>query len=158
MEKYFELYKEGLSQEEFKQIIEKVAQASGDKIRTEYTTKIKELESQIPQSKSQQEIEFEERVKAIESKEKEFKLIETLQANELPTGLAKYLKGSEDLETFGKEFGQALNDYVLNGGFKPSTHKKTETTITKDKFKQMTYQQRVEFAESNPELFKEFSK
>ena len=81
---------------------------------------------------------------------------ETLQANNLPKELAKYLNG-DDVETIGKEIGSILNQHLLNNGFKPNNHKSTETTITKEKFKKMPYAEREKIYNENPELYKRLS-
>jgi arsenate reductase-like glutaredoxin family protein len=156
MEKYLELFKEGITKEEFTSIVEKVSQASSDKVRTEYSQKIAELETKIPRTKSEQEIDIEEKLRLIQSKEQEIKLVETLQNNQLPIVLAKFLK-SENLESIGTELGNVLNELVLNNGYKPTSHKKTESTISKEQFTRFTYQQRVDFSEKYPELYKQYT-
>lgn len=154
MDKYKELFKEGMTQDEFNAIVEKVAQASSDKLRTEYSSRIKELEGQIPQQKSELEVELEERLKAIEQKESHYLLKDKLTELGLPSELSSYLKGADGLE----QFQEVVNQMALNGSYKPKDHKKTESTITKDQFSKMNYKQRADLYESQPDLYKQLSK
>lgn len=156
--KYEEFYNEGMTVEQFNETMEKVIQSETDKVRTKYSADIKELQSKLPKDKSESEIEFETRLKNLEAKENEYKLMDTLTGLGLPSQFSKFLKGSDDMETFAKEFQGAINDFVLNNGYKPSGHKSNETTITKEQFKQMGYSERAQLFESNPELYKALSK
>lgn len=146
---YKELYMEGMTPEQFEEVISKVVQSSQDKVRTEYTAKIKELEGKLPAEKSEKEIELETKLQEIAQKEKRFTLMEQLTKEGLPVGLAEHLSASADIAKLKNEFQQM----VLNSGFKPTGHKPTETTITKEQFKTMGYSERVKLAETAPELY-----
>lgn len=161
-----EKLKEKLSQEEYVEL-EKFIQGEGDKIRTKYSQEKKALEDELlkykPKDKTDAEKELEAKMKelqdkenAILQKEKEYKLQETLSANNLPKELAKYLNG-DDTETIGKEIGAILNQHLLNNGFKPNNHKSTDTTVTKEQFKKLSYTERAKLAEQSPELYKKLS-
>ena len=156
--KYQEFYQEQMSAESFNETIEKIVQSETDKVRTKYSNEIKELQTKIPKDKTEEEIQLETRLKDLESKETEYKLKDKLSEMGLPLGLSKFLKGSDDLETYGKEFADVLNQYVLNSGYKPSSHKSTDTTITKEQFKKMSYSERERLYETNPELYKALTK
>ncbi|MDW7662710.1 MAG: hypothetical protein SCL54_14980 [Bacillota bacterium] len=157
--KYAELFKEGMTVEEFNQAIEKTVQSESDRVRTEYTKQIKELEGKLPVEKSQTEIELEERIKKVEKKEREFKLIEKLEEKKLPKGLSKFIAvGDDELESIGDELGKILSGIITDNSFKPTGHKKTENVTTKEQFKQMGYTQREKFATDNPELFEQYTK
>lgn len=157
--KYADLFKEGMTAEEFSQAIEKTVQSETDKVRTEYSKQIKELEGKLPKEKSQSEIELEERIKAVEKKEREFKLIEKLEEKQLPKGLSKYIAvGDDELDSIGDELGKILSSIISDNSYKPSGHKKTETVTTKEQFKQMGYTQREKFATEHPELFEQYTK
>jgi len=161
-----EKLKEKLTPEEYAEL-EKFIQSETDKVRTKYSQEKKALEEELlkykPKEKSKEELELEARIKelqekenALAQKERELKLQETLQANNLPKELAKYIAG-DDLEAIGKEIGAILNQHLLNNGYKPSQHKSTETTITKEKFRKMNYKEREKLYEENPELFRKLS-
>ncbi len=157
--KYAELFKEGMTVEEFNQAIEKTVQSETDKVRTDYTKQIKDLEVKLPKEKSQSEIELEERIKNVEKKEREFKLIEKLEEKKLPKGLSKFIAvGDDELESIGDELGKILSSIISDNSFKPTGHKKTETVITKEQFKQYGYTQREKFATEHPELFEQYTK
>jgi hypothetical protein len=153
MEKYSEMYKESMTKEEFDSVIQKVSQSSSDVVRTEYSGKIKELETKIPKEKSPEEMALEERMNLIVEKEKQFKLIDVLESNQLPKSLAKYLKDSEDLETTIKELSEIFSQSTLNNSFKPNGHKQTETTLNKSQILKMGYLEREKFAKENPTLY-----
>ena len=161
-----EKLKEKLSGEEFVEL-EKFIQSSEDKIRTKYSTEKKALEDELakykPKDKTDAEKALEAKMKELQDKEaelskkeREYKLQETLTANNLPKDLAKYING-DDIDTIGKEIGAILNQHLLNNGFKPNNHKSTDTTITKDKFKKMNYSEREKLFNDNPELYKKLS-
>lgn len=161
-----EKIKEKLSPEEFTEL-EKYIQSETDKVRTKYSQEKKALEEELlkykPKDKTDAEKALEAKIKELQDKEnallqkeREYKLQETLQANNLPKELAKYLNG-DDIETISKEVGAILNQHLLNNGFKPNNHKSTETTITKEKFKKMSYSEREKLFNENPELYKRLS-
>ncbi|WP_373845618.1 DUF4355 domain-containing protein, partial [Clostridium sp.] len=89
-------------------------QSETDRVRTEYTKKIKDMENKIkeltPVEKTPEQIELEQRIKALEDKEKEIskkelelKVSETLENNGLPKQLSKYLNlGTDDVESYVK--------------------------------------------------------
>ncbi len=156
--KYADLFKEGMSVEEFNEAIERVVQSETDRVRTDYSRQIKELEEKIPQEKSPIEIELDERLKVIEKKEREYRLIEKLEEKQLPRGLSKYLAvGDDEIESIGDELGKILSNIITDNSYKPMGHKKTESVVTKEQFKQMGYSQREKFAEEHPELYQQYS-
>lgn len=161
-----EKLKEKLSQEEFTEL-ERYLQGEGDKVRTKYSTEKKALEDELlkykPKDKTEQEVEIEKKMKELQDKEsallqkeKQNKLQETLSANNLPKDLYKFIAG-DDAETVGKEIANILNTHLLNNGFKPNNHKSTDTTITKEQFKKLSYTDRAKLAEQSPELYKKLS-
>lgn len=153
--------------EEQLQGVQKVLQSETDKVRTDYTKKVKSLEEELatlkPDEKTEEEKALEQRLKALEDKEKEiakkemeFKISETLQNNGLPKQLAKYLntQGAEDLESYLGEVKEILNNHILDGSFKPEKHNKNSNTgITKEQFNKMTYAERAELYNTNADLY-----
>lgn len=155
--------------------VNKKLQSETDKVRTEYSKKIKEMENKIkeltPTEKSPEQLELEERIKKLENKEKEvqakeleLKVSETLESNGLTSQLAKYLnmQGVEDIESYVKEvsevIGQHINNSKLNGSFKPNKHNSNKTTITKEQFQNMSYTERINLYQNNKELYDLLSK
>lgn len=156
--KYAELFKEGMTVEEFNLIIEKSVQSEADRVRTDYSKQIKELETKVPKTKTQEEIDLEERIKSVEKKEREFKLIEKLEEKQLPKQLSKFIAvGDDELDSIGDELGAILSNIITNNSFKPTGHRKTETTVTREEFKKYNYTQRVDFSEKHPELYKQYT-
>lgn len=153
-----------LDQETMKNV-EKLIQSEGDRVRTEYSSKIKELEGRLPKTQTEEEKALEQRLKALEDKEKELnnrerlsKLSDTLNSKGLNGGLAKYLNVSEDadLETYIGEIvdviGKQANTYKAKG------HKGTGTEITKEQFEKMNYTERAKLYNENIELYNALSK
>lgn len=155
MEKYLQMFKEGITKEEFGSIIEKVNQASGDKIRTEYTTKIKELEGRIPQDKDPQVLALEDRLKAIESKEQMLNMKESLSNAGLPSGLGSFLNGDTDIEKLKGIFGEMKLDNSFKPEGKPNS---SNNGMTKEQFKELDYNGRSALYSTNPDLYNILSK
>ncbi|WP_051531016.1 hypothetical protein [Clostridiisalibacter paucivorans] len=154
-------WKENMSKEEF----EKAIQGAEDKVRTQlYNDKIKPLESEIselkPKQKSEKEIALEKKEKELLAKERQYKIADTLKEKNLPTGLSKYLNvGDEGLEDAIEELEEIFNSHELDNSYKPKNNKKkTETTVTKEQFKNMSYMERQQLYETNAELYKQLSK
>lgn len=156
--------KEGLlSKEDF----DKQLQSETDKVRTKYTQERKALEEELnkykPIVKTDAEkaleaklAELEAKEKEMSAKEKQLKLQDTLSANNLPKSLYKYVQG-DDAEAVAKEIANILSTHMSNNAYKPTAHKPTDTNITKEQFKAMSYSQRAELYSQNPELYKKLS-
>lgn len=151
--------------------LQKKIQSETDKVRTEYSKKLKEMEEELkelrPKKKSQAELDMEARIKALEQKEKEvakkelqFKVAETLENNGLNKQLAKYLnvQGVEDLESYIIEVKETLNQQLLDNSFKPKNHNNSKEVITKEQFNKMNYTERMNLYKENKELFEKLSK
>ena len=161
-----ELSELGLSAEQLVEV-NKAIQSKEDKVRTDYSTKLKLANEEIaklkPVDKTPEEIALEERQKALALKEKEiadkeksYTVKDKLTAKGLPSELAKYLSIGDDVDTTLEEFGSAINSFLLNGTYKPDGHKKSEG-MTKADFKNMNYSQRANLLETNPELYKKLA-
>ena len=146
--------------------LQKKVQSAEDRVRTEYSKKVKELEQELkglkPKEKTEAEIELEERIKALEDKEKELqkkelelKVSKTLENNGLPSQLAKYLNttGVEDVESYLGEIKEVLNKHLVDNSFKPKDHAGNKTSITKEQFKKMSLIQKQELYKENEALY-----
>lgn len=154
---------QGFSEEQLEQI-KKVIQSETDRVRTDYTTKIKDLEKYKPVEKTPQEIALEERLKALEDREKviqqqerQAQLQAKLQEKGLDSQLYKYLNVGDDADTFINEFAEVMNKTLLDGSYKPSTHKANKDVITKEQFKAMGYTDRVQLMQTNRPLYDKLS-
>lgn len=154
----------GFSEEQMEQI-KKVVQGETDRVRTDYTTKIKELEQYKPVDKTPQEIALEERLKALEDKEKEIankerqsQLQSKLQEKGLDSKLVKWVRfDDENFDTQLDEFANVMNNMLLDGSYKPSTHVSNKDIITKEQFAEMGYSERSNLMENNPTLYAKLS-
>lgn len=145
-------WKENLTKEEF----EKAIQSAEDKIRTDYSKKVKELEDKLPLPKTEKELELETKEKELLAKEREYKVKDMLETNQLPTGLSKYIS-AEDVDVAGGEIATILNEYLLNNSHKPTKHNNGGDSVSKDQFKNMNYSDRAKLEQTNPELYKKLA-
>ena len=127
-------------------VVGKSIQSETDKVRTEYSKKIKELEQYKPIEKTAEQIELETLKKELA----ETKFSKTLKDIGVDDSLAKFIKSDIDVEEFGnfyKGFKQVQQDFI------PNNMNQNESSITKEQFKNMNYQQKAELYEKSPELF-----
>ena len=131
-------------------LVSKYVQSETDKVRTDYSAKLKTVNDEIarlkPVEKSDAEKALEERISALESKEKE-----------LPEGLAQFLNVGEDMDKTIEEVGALFGNYFLNGSNKPSNHQ-TSKGITREDFKKMGYAERAKLYAENPSLYQALNK
>lgn len=153
-------------------ILESRLQSEGDKIRGKYSKEIKtyetqleELKAKLPVEKSEAEIEMENRLKALEDREKEVakkeqlsNISKQLSDRGLNSELAKYLNVSEgvDLETYLGELAEIIGKQATNT-YKPKSHA-TNTTMTKEQFKKMGVLERTNLYNTNKDLYDILSK
>ena len=154
--------------DETKAQVEKLLQSETDKIRTEYSQKLKtvneELNQYKPKEKSDAEKALEDRISALEAKEKELAnkekamtIANKLKEKELPEGLAKYLSVGDDMDKTIDEVGALFGNYFLSGSNKPSNHT-TNKGITKKDFQKMGYMERTKLFQENPTLYEALNK
>jgi len=138
---------------------QKSIQSAEDKLRTSYSKQIKALEDKIkeltPADKTDAELDYEKRVKELEAREKKMNLLESLTAKNIDKSFADYLKDDIDIEAFSTFFQKIINHEVESSGFKPSGHN-NNVQMSKDKWHSMSYHEKQEFYNSNPELAKKF--
>ena len=149
-------------------LVQKYVQSETDKVRTDYSQKLKTANDEIaklkPVEKSDAEKTLEERISALEAKEKELAnkekamtIANKLKEKELPEGLAKYLSVGDDIDKTIEEVGTLFGNYFLNGSNKPSNHT-TNKGITKKDFQKMGYMERTKLFQENPQLFEILNK
>jgi hypothetical protein len=134
---------------------DKAIQSAEDKLRTSYSEKIKELEAKLPTEKTDAEKDYEQRLAALEQKEKRIAMQESLAKNKLDNSLADYLKDDVDIDKFGTVIDTLVKQRITDTGFKPTGHT-NNTEISKDQWHKMTYSQKQDFYNKNPELAKKF--
>lgn len=131
--------------EQLNSAVDKEIQSSNDRIRTEYTKKVKELEQYKPIEKTAEQIELE----SLRNELSETKFQKTLKDIGVDDSLARFIKSDIDVEEFGnfyKGFKQNQQDFIpsLNMG---------DNSITKEQFRQMGIAEKTKLYESNPELY-----
>lgn len=147
-------------------LIKQVVQGECDALRTDYSKKIKDLEQYKPKEKTQQELDIEARLKALEDREKAIadkeyndKFTTTLKNKGVSEQLAKYFvkQGVEDIDTYCNEISSVFNELKLNSNFTGAEHKANKDIITKEQFKEMGYSDRLKLMETNKALYDKLS-
>lgn len=143
--------------------VQKLLQSHEDRIRTDYSKKLKDAETELakykPQEKSASEKALEERIAALEAKEQELAnkekamtIAEKLKSKELPEDLAKFLNVTDDIDSTIDEVSKMFGGYFLDNTNKPTNHN-TNKGISKAEFKKMSYAQRAKIYQENPQLY-----
>lgn len=141
--------------------LDKKIQSETDKIRTEYSKKVKALEDKIkeltPVEKSEAEIDIENRLAAIEAKEKRMALLDSLNANGISKDFADYFKSDADIEAFSKIYKSAVETEITSriktDGYVPKEHK-ASNSMTKDDFNKLSMDEKERLYIDNPDLYK----
>lgn len=148
--------------------VQRYVQSHEDRIRTDYSKRLKDANDELmkykPVEKSDSEKALEERLSALEAKEKELAnkeramtIADKLKERELPAELAKYINVGDDVDKTIEELGSVFGNYFLNGTNKPGNHQ-TNKGITKQDFKQMSYAERAKLFRENPALYQTLNK
>ena len=82
-------------------------------------------------------------------------LIDTLTSKNLDKGMVDYLKDDADIESFEKLISNLVTQRIAASGYKPTSHQSNES-ISMDKWEKMSYSEKTEFYNTNPELAKKF--
>lgn len=149
-------------------LVTKYVQSETDKVRTDYSQKLKTVNDELAKykvpEKSETEKALEARISALEAREKEIAnkekamtIADKLKEKELPTELAKYLNVGEDVDKTIEDLGSMFGNYFLSGSNKPSNHN-TNKGITKEDFKKMSYSERAKLYSENPTLYHALNK
>lgn len=161
-----ELSEMNLSEEQLANV-QKILQSETDRVRTKYSQDLKTVNDELakykPKDKSESEIALEQRIAALEAKEKEIAnkeksltVASKLKEKGLPEELASYLAIGDDVDKTIESVGTTLGNYFLNNGNKPSNHT-TNKGLTKSDFKKMSYGERAKLFKESPELYKALS-
>lgn len=127
--------------------LEKVLQSETDRVRTKYSTQVKELEQYKPKEKTDEQLEFEK----VKNELSELKFKESIGAAGLSPDMAKYLKTDTDLQEFSqliKGFAQTKQDYVAK------SHA-ADSGLTKEQFAKLSYDEKAKLYSENPTLYAE---
>lgn len=140
-------------------------QSQGDKIRTDYSKRLKDLEGKLPVEPTEEEKAYQEKIKALEDREKALNKKEfttnlqgKLKDKGLNEQLAAYLNvdGVEDLETYIGDIAKVIGGQLE--GYKPKDHERKSSKTTKAEFKKMGYIDRMNLYNTNKELYDTLNK
>nr|DAP64512.1 MAG TPA: protein of unknown function (DUF4355) [Caudoviricetes sp.] len=151
----------------FKTEYDKAIQSAEDKVRGKMSKTIKELEKKVselsPVEKTPEQIDLENRLAALEAKEKavadrERKALvqEQLINGGLDKGLADYLKDDVDVDALSSLVNEIVKSRLKSNGYVPQDHS-SDDKVTPEDFKKMTYTQRVALQTNKPDLFRRLS-
>lgn len=134
--------------------LSKLIQSETDKVRTDYSQRLKtaneEIEKYKPKEPTPEQVEFENTKKELNN----LKFAMKLKEIGVPDDLAKYLKSDIDFEDFGKfykGFNESRKDYVAKKHIE-------NAGVTKEQFKQMTIAEKTKLYSENPELYAQLRK
>ena len=148
--------------------VQKLLQSHEDRIRTDYSKRLKDANDELakykPVEKSDAEKALEERITALENKEKELAskekamtIANKLKEKGIPTELAQYLSVGDNVDETVEKVGALFGNYFLDATAKPTNHQ-THKGITREDFKRMGYAERAKLYSENPELYKALNK
>ena len=148
--------------------VQRYVQSHEDRIRTDYSKRLKDANDELakykPVEKSDAEKALEDRISALEAKEKELAnkekamtIASKLKDKGIPTELAQYLSVGDDVDDTVEKVGALFGNYFLDGTAKPTNHN-THKGITREDFKRMGYAERAKLYSENPELYKALNK
>jgi hypothetical protein len=117
-----------------------------------------------PVEKSDTEKALEQRISALETKEKELAdkeramtIADKLKEKGLPSELANYLNVGDNVDKTVESVGAMFGNYFLEGTNKPSNHVSNKG-LTKQDFRKMSYSDRAKLYAENPTLYQALSK
>ena len=159
----------GLTEEQLKSV-QKLIQSESDKVRTEYSNKIKDLQSNSKSIDDYNELDNKynsltdelnslREYKAQNEKTLRENKINTLLEQKGLSKMAKYLNldGVEDIETYindmANELGSEQKSFIPN-----AQNDSAKGNITKEDFKKMNYSERANLYNSNKELYDTLSR
>lgn len=148
--------------------VQRYVQSHEDRIRTDYSKRLKDANDELakykPVEKSDAEKALEERITALENREKELAskekamtIANKLKDKGIPTELAQYLSVGDNVDETVEKVGALFGNYFLDGTAKPTNHN-TYKGITREDFKRMGYAERAKLYSENPELYKALNK
>lgn len=115
---------------------------------------------------NQEKEQFENERKEFMKHKMELQTVKELQANDLPVEFADYLVAEDaesvraNIETFKTAWVSVLENAVEERlkGKTPTQTNKQQTTLTKEEFANLSYNERLALFKENPELYKQLTK
>lgn len=145
---------------------DKAIQSAEDRVRGKMSKTIKELQEKVkeltPVEKTQDQIDLENRIAALEKSEKEvaaqkkrLDIQEQLSGKGIDKSMVDFLRADADLEAFSDLIDTITKTRMKSSGYVPGEHTSDEK-ITPEDFKKMTYSEKVNFSQAHPEAYKRF--
>ena len=142
----YQLEQDSYSKLEVQGLLDRYVQSECDKVRTEYSKKLKTAETERdalkPKDKSETELALDKRAAELSKRERTLALKEI----NIPAEFADLLRDDADFSKLTDLFREA------QGGYVPADHK-DGSTITKEDFNAMSYSKQAELYARNPELY-----
>lgn len=162
-----------LSEEEIKKLI----QSAEDRVRGEYSKKLKDIQAKYDELRNEKlsdeeklqlkEQELEEKTRAFEKQKLDFEFTRHLASEKLPIELNNFVPGSdiekkkENLTTLKKIIDSFVEERVKekfsSQNLDVDKGSDNDKTITKEKFMQMSIDEKIKLAEENYELYKKLA-
>lgn len=133
------------------EFINKRVQSESDKIRTEYSGKLAELEKYKPKELTDEQKELESAKKELA----DLKFKSSLKNIGVSDDMAEFIKSDVDMDKF-KKFYEGFKPNTQKD-FQPTNHAKDEG-ISKEQFAKMDYSKRAKLYTENPTLYAQLSK
>ncbi len=140
--------KDSYSFEDVQGLLSKFVQSETDRVRTEYSRKLKAVQEQLDSVKPKEKTEAE---KALDQRQAELDRRERIlncKAANIPEEYAGYFTADADFSKLGELFKNA-------SGYVPTDHRKTDG-MTKNEWDKLDYSAQAELFAKNPELAKQF--
>lgn len=145
---------------------DKAIQSAEDRVRGKMSKTIKELQEKVkeltPVEKTQDQIDLENRIAALEKSEKEvaaqkkrLDIQEQLSGKGIDKSMVDFLRSDADLEAFSDLIDTITKTRMKSSGYVPGEHT-SDDKITPEDFKKMTYSEKVNFSQAHPEAYKRF--
>ena len=145
---------------------DKAIQSAEDRVRGKMSKTIKELQEKVkeltPVEKTQDQIDLENRIAALEKSEKEvaaqkkrLDIQEQLSGKGIDKSMVDFLRADADLEAFSDLIDTITKTRMKSSGYVPGEHT-SDDKITPEDFKKMTYSEKVNFSQAHPETYKRF--
>jgi hypothetical protein len=133
--------------------IDKAIQSESDKVRTEYSQKLKVANEELEKLKPHEPTESEVELAKTKSELNQIKLEKSLIAAGIDSNFAKYLKSDIDIDALSESFKGLVTTKQPN--FKPNN--RGGVGVTKEDFRKMGYDEKAKLYNENPTLYTELS-
>lgn len=137
--------------EQLTEFINKRVQSESDKVRTEYSGKLAELEKYKPKELTDEQKELESTKKELA----DLKFKSSLKNIGVSDDMAEFIKSDVDMDKF-KKFYEGFKPNTQKD-FQPTNHAKDEG-ISKEQFAKMDYSKRAKLYTENPTLYAQLTK